>query len=288
MLRLGMLGSDGGAKGGHAALVSKIINQGEYDAKIVAVCGNDRAESEELANAMDMEFVADKPEELLGKVDAVMVMHRNGNYHLENALPFIHKGLPVFIDKPFTCTVKDAEKLAEELAKNGSVICGGTYAKYAPEVQELKKKVKEKKILSGYVSFPLSPDTEYGGIHFYSHHLIEEMLTVFGENVISITSSKVGDNLVVIAKYPDFPVIMNYASNYGGLHIGAYFDDDTSVMASPQIFGHDVHQCEEFLKAIESGKGESAEYFVKAVKISNGILKSLEKKSEIILEEEEL
>lgn len=295
MIRLGMLGSDGGMDGGHAKNVCEIINTGNYDAKIIGIFGTRREESLALAEAYGIDTVAERAEDLLTIADAVMVMHRNGNYHLENVLPFIKAGLPVFIDKPFTCTVADAVRIKEEAEKSGSIICGGTSVKYAAELLELKKTVEKKrnegkKILSGYISFPVILDSEHGGIHFYSHHLIEEVLTVFGEGVLSVTSVLTGDNLVVIAKYPDFPVIMNYASNYGGvpcdgLHAGAYFEDDTAVMKQLHIWGFDAYQCEYFLDAVRTGKGESAEYYVQTVKISNAVLKSIEEKREVLLSE---
>ena len=144
MLKLGMIGTDGGAfSPGHAMLVCQMINRGDYDAKFVAVYGEDEKETREIAEACDVSFIAEYYTDLLGRVDAVCVMPRNGNSHLKYALPFVEQGLPVFIDKPFTCTVEDAEKLVSSAKKSGSVICGGSYVKYAEQVTELKRKVSE-------------------------------------------------------------------------------------------------------------------------------------------------
>ncbi|MDH5367744.1 MAG: hypothetical protein OEW67_12205, partial [Cyclobacteriaceae bacterium] len=40
------------------------------------------------------------PEEMIGKIDALIVDHRHGKYHLKAATPFIKEGIPSFIDKP--------------------------------------------------------------------------------------------------------------------------------------------------------------------------------------------
>lgn len=285
MLRLGMLGSDGGAKDGHALTTCQVIENGQYNAKIVAICGDKSDETETLAERMNIDFIAEKPEDLLGKVDAVFVMPRNGDRHLYYAMPFIKAGIPTFIDKPFTGNVEDAIKIVEEAKKSGAVICGGSSAKFAPLFSQMKKEIEEKPILSGYISFPVYLDSPHGGIHFYSHHLIEEVLTAFGTDVYSVTSTVVGENLVVVAKYSEFPVIMNFASNYGGLHGGLYFKDGTSMMETPKDSDGYRLQMEKFLDAVREGKGEDPSFYVLAVKISNAIVKSMEEKREVLIDE---
>ncbi len=285
MFRIGMLGSDGGAKGGHAVEFSKIINGGSYNARVVGICGDDVEETRSIGEVADIELVVEKPEELLGKVDAVCVMPRDGNKHLFYAMPFAEASIPLFIDKPFTCTVEDAVFLTETAQKSGSMICGGTSVKYAPVFDELKKLAAEKTVTSGYFSFPITLHSIWGGMHFYSHHLIEEVLQVFGSDMQSVSVTMVGDNLVAIAKYPSFPVIMNYASNYGGLHAGLYFDDGSAVMREVDIDDTYRLQCEAFIDALESGKGDAPEYYVLAVKISNAILKAMDEKREVFLSE---
>src|SRR5690349_14259413 len=54
-----------------------------------------------------------KPEEMIGKVDGMLIESQEGTPHLEKARPFIDAGLPCFIDKPFTCGLADARKIVE-------------------------------------------------------------------------------------------------------------------------------------------------------------------------------
>ena len=285
MFRIGMLGSDGGAKGGHAVEFTRIINSGNYDAKVVGICGDNPEETKAIAEAHDIPYIAETPEELLGKVDAVCVMPRNGDRHLYYAMPFAKAGIPIFVDKPFTCSVEDAVLLANTAKENGAMLCGGTSVKYAGEFDELKQAIEGKTVTSGYFSFPITLHSQWGGMHFYSHHLIEEVLTVFGKDMQSVTAVKVGDNLVVVAKYPDFPVIMNYAANYGGLHAGVYFNDETSLMREVNIDDTYRMQCEAFIESLASGQGDDPEYYVLAVKISNAICCAMEQNKEIFLSE---
>ncbi|HEX2066013.1 MAG TPA: gfo/Idh/MocA family oxidoreductase, partial [Candidatus Thermoplasmatota archaeon] len=52
--------------------------------------------------------ILDHPEQLLGEVDAVLVEANDGSVHLERALPFLERGVPTWIDKPFACSTADA------------------------------------------------------------------------------------------------------------------------------------------------------------------------------------
>src|SRR6476659_9195846 len=46
----------------------------------------------------------DDPAELFGKIDAVLVVSVDGNVHVERASPFLERGMPTFVDKPFACS----------------------------------------------------------------------------------------------------------------------------------------------------------------------------------------
>lgn len=50
-------------------------------------------------------------EELLERVDGVMVLNINGHRHLELARPSLERGMPTYIDKPLTCSLDQALQL---------------------------------------------------------------------------------------------------------------------------------------------------------------------------------
>ena len=57
--------------------------------------------------------LVDKPEEMIGKVDGMLIESQEGGPHWERARPFLEAGLPCYIDKPFTCGVADARKIVD-------------------------------------------------------------------------------------------------------------------------------------------------------------------------------
>lgn len=284
MIRIGILGTDGGIIGGHALNICKILNKGIYDAKITALFGDDKQETTDLSKKFSIDFVAEKPEDMLDRVDAVLVLPRHGDKHKKYAMPFIKAGLPVFIDKPFTCSVEDAEEIISEAKKSGSKICGGSYIKIAPGIVRLKKNLPDKELIqSAVVSYPTVMGSPHGGLHFYSHHLIETMLTLFGTDVKSISAVATGGCPIAIANYGSFSVIMNFASNEGNLHAGVYFSHDNYIEEKINYAGLDDLQCEMFLKSVLDGEGEELNHFLTSVKVCNAVILSLEEKREIIL-----
>lgn len=80
--------------------------------------------------------------DMVDKVDIGFVQSCNWEKHLEQAMPFIEKGKPVFIDKPIVGSMKDIEKL-RELVKNGAKIYGSSSVRYCKEIREFIEKGKE-------------------------------------------------------------------------------------------------------------------------------------------------
>jgi hypothetical protein len=100
-LRLGIIG---GSVSAHTFDFGKLFN---IDKKFPGVeLLYAWADTEEFARdvrdkAMIPNIVKD-PEEMLGQIDALIINHRDGKYHLKPAIPFIKAKIPTFVDKPFS------------------------------------------------------------------------------------------------------------------------------------------------------------------------------------------
>ena len=68
-----------------------------------------RSDAEHVAKLSLVPNVLDKPEEMIGKVDAVIIATDIGSEHVKRAKPFIEAGLPIFIDKPLCDNRADLE-----------------------------------------------------------------------------------------------------------------------------------------------------------------------------------
>ena len=208
-----------GTENSHCMAFAKLIkNDPEYaDIELVGVYGYDAEANKKILDAGLTACAAEKPEDFLGKVDAIMVTARHGDLHYEYALPYVKAGLPAFIDKPFTVDLEKGRALIDTAEKSGALICGGSSLKFLKELDPVRAIVKEGVVKGGYASAPVNMINEYGGFYFYSQHLIEMMTSVFGGDIKAVHANLVDEasnRLVVTFQYDGFDVVGQYYNGY--------------------------------------------------------------------------
>src|SRR5829696_594645 len=91
--------------------------------------------------------LVDKPADMVGKVDVVLVESVDGSVHYERARPFLEAGVPCFVDKPFTCSVADARKLTDLAARKKLPLFASSSLRFAPELVAYMADDKKGKVL---------------------------------------------------------------------------------------------------------------------------------------------
>ena len=97
--------------------------------------------SEQIARTAGIVGIVNTPEEMIGKVDAVILARDDAENHVKMAKPFIDAGIPLFIDKPLCSTQKDLDYFTEEIAK-GKFIMSCSSMRYANECRVAKTELK--------------------------------------------------------------------------------------------------------------------------------------------------
>ena len=70
-----------------------------------------KQELEWFKNRYGLDGIAQSIEEMAGQVDVGFIQSCNWDKHLDQAMPFIREGKPVFIDKPIVGSMKDIARL---------------------------------------------------------------------------------------------------------------------------------------------------------------------------------
>ncbi len=166
-IRLAMLGMVEG--NGHPYSWSAIVN-GDYDPQIINEAGyptitqylgvqpkgalgidgvkvthvwcDDRSDAEKVACSARIPNVVAAPEDVIGKVDAVVIPTDKGWEHLARAKPFLEAGLPVFIDKPLT----DREDHLRQFVRwhrQGKALLSTSAMRYSLEFSHLRQLLPE-------------------------------------------------------------------------------------------------------------------------------------------------
>lgn len=126
-------------------------------------------------------------QEMLGKINALIVDHRHAKFHLEAARPFVEAGIPTFIDKPFCYRAVEGKEFLELARKKGTPVSSYSAIAHTDGTFELKEKIKSIKDLHQVVCTGTADlDSEYGGIFFYGVHIIEPLMYVFGEDITEV------------------------------------------------------------------------------------------------------
>ncbi|MCM0647569.1 Gfo/Idh/MocA family oxidoreductase [Clostridium swellfunianum] len=290
VFRIGILGSDSS----HAEVFSKLINNPLpenggllfKDCKVTAIYGHDEQRTKEVAQRSQIEFIAEKAEELLDKVDAIMVVFRDGNLHAQYALPFIKIGIPTWIDKPFTVKDEDAEEIVMAAKRYNTLVTGGSTCKYAEKILRAKDIVKSNnlgRIEAASISFNAGFNDPYGGIYFYGAHLVEMALEVFGYNPKAVSSSISSDGMISVLKYEDYEVSLNFIEKLdkGTLNIYGEKQNITYEIDISKVY---MEGLQRFVEMLRTRKAPfKLDNMLKVVRVFNAIVKSLEVKSEIII-----
>jgi len=123
--------------------------------------------------------VADTINDLLGRVDGVLVLAVNGHRHAELALPVLERGLPTYIDKPLTCELPGARRLLAAARASGARCYSASSLRFAGEVTGLdREKLGKLAAIDAFGPGELNP--AMAGLFFYGVHTIEMVDALWG------------------------------------------------------------------------------------------------------------
>ena len=199
MIKLGILDFDTS----HCVEFTKRLNQMGTDkeqfvdgAKIVIGCAGESKLSPERMEGFTNQLkkfgmpLVEKPADMIGKVDGMLITALDGTVHYERAKPFLEAGIPCFVDKPYTCSLDDAKRIAELAAKKKLPVFSSSSLRYAPEVVDFVADAKRGKLVGcvAYGPAALSPIPERNaGLFHYGIHAVEMLYTLMGPGCKRVT-----------------------------------------------------------------------------------------------------
>lgn len=148
--------------------------------------------------------VVDDPKGMIGKVDGVLIEAVDGSVHLERARPFLEAGVPMFVDKPFACSLKDALEMAELAEEKGIPLFSSSSLRYALEVVEVKEKAEEfGQVLGAHAWSPAPTHPRNPGLFHYGIHGVETLYALMGGGCERLRCIHAEDAEVVVGRWRD-------------------------------------------------------------------------------------
>lgn len=99
----------------------------------------------QLAKKIGAEFVR-RPSEMFGNIDAVMVMDFDRSAEL--AVPFLRKGIPTFVNRPFAATMADGRAIVSASEESGTALFTGSLVPWMVETRKLKSQINRDTLVS--------------------------------------------------------------------------------------------------------------------------------------------
>lgn len=269
-----------GCENSHAnTFLGFIIRDKLYpDIEVMGVYSDDSTAAKKTAETFGL-HIMDRYDELVGKIDGLIIVSRHGGKHYKMAAPYIKSGIPMFIDKPITVSEDDAIAFKAELIDNGVKVCGGSVCQFADFVQDLKSSVKEKtygEVYGGTLRAPVDMVNDHGNFYFYSQHLVQTMVEIFGYYPTKVFANKNGKTVKCIVSYDKYDVVLEFVDKNYDFYAGISCERD-SVYSK---FGMDGCFKKEFdtFYSLLCGKEQVQSYdeFFAPVHILNAIERSYE------------
>lgn len=283
MIKLAILGAENSHAWHFSAALAPL--DGESKIKDVELLGfyarpdteDGRICRKKIAEKSSCTYFSDDYTDFLDKADAVMVTARHGDDHLRYARPYLEKGIPVWIDKPITCSPADVEELISLAAKYNSPLGGGSSLAHTEGIIKTKEYVAAHKdtIIGGHVTAPINMVNDYGNFWFYSQHLVQMMTETFGIGVRSVLAVSDGRGVSATYKYDDFEVTARFGTGYSVSVYSSDFDIIQETITLPE----DLHMPElyGFIDIIKSGKSPlNMREFAAPVYIIDATIRSFE------------
>ena len=150
-------------------------------AKVTHIWTQERALSEDVAAVARIPNIASEPEELIGKVDAVLLARDDPENHLAMARPFLDAGIPIFIDKLLASTEEDLKTLLA-LASPEQILMAGSPMRFTRDLEAAARALTD-----GRTVKTIHGTSTVNWVR-YAHHLLEGVVVLLGTAVSRVRS----------------------------------------------------------------------------------------------------
>lgn len=131
--------------------------------------------------------ILDSAEAVAEQSDAVLLMSVDGRVHLELFKKIAPLGKPVFVDKPFAVSSKDAEEMFAIAARYQVPLMSCSSLRYAEELETELLRGKDDVILGADCYGPVEFEPPLPGYYWYGIHTVEMLYRIMGRGCVSLT-----------------------------------------------------------------------------------------------------
>ncbi|TVY08049.1 Gfo/Idh/MocA family oxidoreductase [Paenibacillus cremeus] len=165
-----------------------------HGARITHIWTDRLEEARHVAQASLIPHVVNRPEDVIGQVDGVLITTDIGSEHVERCRPFIEAGVPVFVDKPLTDNESDLMQFSRWV-RDGAKLMSSSCMRYCKEFMPYRASIHD----LGELRF--STVTTFKSWERYGIHALESIYPILGPGFISAQNSGNKERNVVLFKH---------------------------------------------------------------------------------------
>ena len=163
-------------------------------------------------------------DELLKKVDFILLETNDGRVHLEQAIPVMKAGKRMFIDKPIAASLTDAIAIFDGSKFYNVPVFSSSSLRYISGVDEIAAGAIGK-VIGADIYSPASLEKTHPDLFWYGIHGVETLFTIMGTGCKTVSRAFTPDTDVVTGIWQDnrigtFRGIRSGRSGYGGVVFG--------------------------------------------------------------------
>lgn len=212
MIKIAILGCDSTHTEAYTTLINDTQGPFHQAAKVCWIWGESKEQAIKKAEILNIENVLDEPDpHSLKNADLIMVVGRFGDSHFKPAMAAIESGKPVFVDKPFTNSDKEAAAIIAFADEKNVPLISFSPLRFADEVLLLRSQYPDSSNIQTIIA--TSPmitrtilDDRVNSVYFYSIHAVDMLLSFIKKSPVSVSAHKYDRGVWVTIIFEDHRV----------------------------------------------------------------------------------
>jgi hypothetical protein len=189
-------------------------------------------------------------DELVARVDAVMLTSVDGRPHLAQIRPVLAAHKPVFVDKPLAASLSDAREIFRLCAAAKTPCFSASALRFYPAITALKAP----DIVSVDAYSPATLEAHHSDLYWYGIHGVEILYTLMGPGCAWVERAFTDDQEVIVAQWKDGRIATFRGTRKGDHGYGATVQTMKGMKLSEPVTGGVYKQLlQEIVKFFQTG-----------------------------------
>ena len=126
-------------------------------------------------------------DDLIAKVDAVIIVSVDGRVHLDQARPVLAARKRLFVDKPFAASTRDALEMVRLAREHNTVLFSSSSLRFSDDVTAIKADPRVSEVKGAITWGPATLEPHHPDLFWYGIHAVEMLFTFMGTGCERVT-----------------------------------------------------------------------------------------------------